>query len=164
MERYSREWYTEIYRELGDGILCYRPTNDYDGLTPDGVLDGCSCCRKNNLLCLLPGEETMFEDVVNDADFRLEDNRVVPGRKTIICSKMGLCNGRKPYVCRTHPVHFVENLMLFEEGLCRLLASTFMALHRTAVERLRRVVYKFGLEKEILGYGRRVDGYVDYER
>ena len=164
MERYSREWYTDVYRELGEGIRCYRASGDYDGFKQDGVLEGCRCCRKDTLLCLLPGEEKMFEDVVNQTDFRLQDNQVLPGRKVIICSKLGFCDDRKPYVCRTHPVHIVQDLVLFEEGLCRLLASTFFTLHRTAVERLRTVIYKFGLEREILGYGRRADGYVDYER
>jgi hypothetical protein len=129
------------------------------------MLRGCSCCKKNTRLCLLPKEEQMFQDVINDSDFQLQDNPRIRDRKQIICSKMGLCYGRKPYVCRTAPVHFVRGLALVEESLCRLLASTFLVIHQAAVERLRQVVYKYDLQEEVLGYGRRVEnGYVDYER
>jgi predicted O-methyltransferase YrrM len=165
LERYSREWFEAVYRELGDGIPCYRPTALYDGKPEDGMLRGCSCCLKNIRLNLLPNEEQMFHDDFNEVDFRLEDNPRLPGRKVIVCSKLGMCNGRKPYVCRTHPVYFVRGLFMIEESLCRLLASTFLTVHHKAVERLRQVIYKFGLEEEVLGYGRRIEnGYIDYER
>jgi hypothetical protein len=40
-----------------------------------------------------------------------------------------------------------------------------LVIHQAAVERLRQVVYKYDLQEEVLGYGRRVEnGYVDYER
>jgi len=109
------------------------------------------------MLRLLPEEEKMFDDVINESDFRLDENPVLPGRKVVYCSKMGLCGGRKPYVCRTHPVHFRKGMLFFEESGCRLAASTYLVLHREAVERVRGIVQRYGLLTVELGDRRVVD-------
>lgn len=165
--RFSKAWYERLYQDLGDGISCFRPDaeRDYGG----GALPACRCCPADLRLHLLPGEERCFEDVVNSHDFQLVDHPNLDGRKTIICSKRGLCGGRKPYVCRTHPLHFAEGLVMFEEGLCRLRATTFLAMHQEQVERVRAVALAQGLDEVPLGYGR-VRGaaggpsHVDFER
>jgi hypothetical protein len=152
-KRFTRQWFNKLYREIGDGPGCYRPldTPDYDG----GVLTGCCCCEPNVQLNLLPNEEKMFADIINDWDFRLADNPGLSGRKTIYCNKKGLCHGRKPFVCQIHPVFFSEDSLKYHEGGCRLPAYKFFKFHHEAIERVRRVVLKYGLEKVSLGYGRK---------
>lgn len=165
--RYSQAWYEDLYEALGDGITCYRPDqeSDYSG----GALQGCRCCHANLKLHLLPGEERMFETQLNTGDFQLIEHPTLAGRKTIVCSKLGQCGGRKPFVCRTHPVHFADGLVLFEEGLCRLTAAKYFSLHGEAIERLRAAVLARQLQSVPLGYGRVVDangtkGHCDFER
>ncbi|MBD2567394.1 hypothetical protein [Anabaena lutea] len=152
-QHFTRKWFEQLYSELSDGTPCYRPLNtpNYDG----GVLKGCYCCPANTRLNLLPNEEKMFTDVINDWDFRLTDHEELPGRKTIYCSKMGLCNGNKPFICRTHPVYFSEGAILFVESQCRLPAYKFLQFHHEASEKIRSVVFKYGLEKVILGYAKK---------
>lgn len=164
--RFSPAWYRDLYQALGDGIRCYRPQDApaYGG----GCLASCACCPPGARLNLLPGEEVMFADVINDTDFRLQDHPLLEDRKTIVCSKLGHCGGRKPFICRTHPVYYVNGLMLFEESLCRLKASTYITTHETSVENIRAIVYRFGIENTTLGYGRNIrvrgeDVHSDYE-
>lgn len=165
MKRYSIDWYKYLYDKLGDGISCYRPGILYDGEIEDGALPGCLCCHRNVRLCLLPEEEKVFAAEVNETDFLLRENPELPGRKMIVCSKLGHCGGRKPYVCRVHPFHFIDGVVLVEEGLCRLRATTFARFHRRALERIREIVAELDLAREVLGYGRRVgDRHLDYER
>jgi hypothetical protein len=162
--RYSNAWFQMLYSELGKGLGCYRSTQLYDGIADDGALRGCKCCHEGVKLNLLPKEEIMFEALLNDFDFRLVNHQFLEGRKAIICSKMGLCDGKAPYVCRMHPIYFTKGLFIFEEGLCRLLASTFISLHRPQIERVRQVVVKYQLEEEVLGYGRKIgDDYLEFE-
>jgi hypothetical protein len=152
-ERYSVQWYARLYEGLGEGVTCFRPTiddPDYGG----GVLTACRCCRPGIRLHLLPGEEAMFTDVVDPWSFQLNNHPTIPGRKTITCYKLGQCNGRKPFVCRTHPVYFSRGHMLFEEDLCRMTCVKFLSHHGAAVERIRSIVRKFGLDDTVLGYGR----------
>ncbi|MTJ08763.1 MULTISPECIES: hypothetical protein [unclassified Anabaena] len=153
VQPFTRQWFEQLYSEVGDGNPCYRPLNtpDYDG----GVLKGCTCCSANTQLHLLPNEEKMFVDAINDWDFRLTDNEDLLGRKTIYCSKMGLCNGHKPFICRTHPVYFSEGAILFVEGQCRLTAYKFFQFQHEQIEKIRSIVYKYGLEKVILGYAKK---------
>ncbi|MDX2213853.1 MAG: hypothetical protein SFY66_11260 [Oculatellaceae cyanobacterium bins.114] len=151
-KRFTKRWFTELYQELGDGSNCYQPPNvaNYDG----GALKACHCCPANVRLHLLPNEEKMFVDVINDWDFRLAENPNIPGRKAIYCNKLGLCGGHKPFVCRTHPVYFSEGSLLVQESLCRLPAYKFFQFHHDQVEHIRRIVLKYGLDKVTLGYGR----------
>lgn len=166
-QRFSRAWYESLYVELGDGITCYRPPDepDYSG----GALPACVCCKPNTLLHLLPREEKLFESSVNATDFRLIDHPRFKGRKSLVCSKLGLCNGHKPFVCRSHPVYFIDGLMLFEEWLCRLGAIAFIQRHKAAVEHIRKTVFARQLGDTLLGYGRtaRSDDkgliHIDYE-
>jgi len=165
MKRYSVDWFRSLYKDVGDGIACFRPTWLYEGREEDGKLVGCLCCPKNTMLCLLPDEEKVFEAELNDTDFVLSENPALPGRKIITCSKMGMCGGRKPFVCRTHPFHFMEGTVLVQESQCRLRASTFLSFHGRAIEKLKAIVYQYALQHEVLGYGRREgDKYIDYER
>jgi hypothetical protein len=163
-KKFTRDWFENLYLELGDGVTCYRPLNEpgYGG----GMLKGCYCCKPNTQLHLLPNEERMFEDVINDLDFRAIEHPKLTGRKTIVCSKLGLCNGRKPFVCRTAPVYFVNGLMMFEESLCRLLALDYLSIHKEKIANIRHIIYKLGLENTLLGYGRTVrteNGEVHYD-
>ena len=70
---------------------------------------------------------------------------------------------------RTHPLHFAEGLVLFEDGFCRLRATTSLAMHQEQVERVGAVALAQGLDEVPLGYGR-VRGaasgplHVDFER
>lgn len=165
MHRYSEEWYHFLYEQLGDGVSCYRASLLYEGEVEDGDLPGCLCCHANVRLCLLPEEEKLFAREFNETDFILRENPALPGRKMIQCSKLGRCGGRKPYVCRVHPFHFIDGLVLVEESLCRLRAASFVKFHRRAVEKIRAIVYLFGIEREVLGYGQRTENqYSDYER
>lgn len=154
LEQFSPAWYRVLYEELGDGVACYRPADapDYGG----GMLKSCGCCPPDAELYLLPGEEVLFDDVLNDTDFKLIDHPVLSGRKTVICDKRGLCGGRKPFVCRTHPVHFVTGTLVFQESWCRLKATAFIGWHKEAVDRIRATVYRYGLESVVLGYGRSI--------
>jgi hypothetical protein len=163
-KKFTKAWFENLYRELGDGVTCYRPLNEpnYGG----GMLKGCYCCKPNTQLHLLPNEERMFEDVINDLDFRAIAHPKLTGGKTIVCSKLGLCNGRKPFVCRTAPVYFVSGLMMFEESLCRLLALDYLSIHKDKIANIRNVIYKLGLENTVLGYGRTVrteNGEIHYD-
>ncbi|MHC4262569.1 MAG: hypothetical protein ACYSWX_08620 [Planctomycetota bacterium] len=165
--RFSRAWYERLYEELGDGITCYRPAGEanYGG----GALEVCGCCQPNLELHLLPGEEVALSDTFNATDFQLREHPTLEGRKSILCNKLGQCGGRKPFVCRTHPVHFADGLVLFEEGLCRLRSTSFMARHADFVDKVRATVLEHGLDKVPLGYGRVIqrDGervYADFER
>jgi hypothetical protein len=152
--QFSSAWFAQLYEELGDGTRCYRPedTPGYGG----GFLKACLCCAPNTKLHLLPHEQHLFSDMINDSDFKLMDHLRFADRKTIVCSKLGLCNGRKPFVCRTAPVYFVNGLMLYEESLCRLNAITYLNVHKESVEHIRSVVYRFQLENSTLGYGRNI--------
>ncbi|MFT5290064.1 MAG: hypothetical protein ACI8QC_000552 [Planctomycetota bacterium] len=149
--KFSKAWFERLYAELGNGISCYRPPEEknYSG----GMLDGCGCCPPSVRLHLLPNEESGFIDQINDTDFQIEDHPIFENRKSIVCNKLGNCNGRKPYTCRTHPVHFVKGLMLYEEAQCRLGATLFFQIHKDAVEHVRSVVYQYELEDVPLGYG-----------
>jgi hypothetical protein len=150
-QKFSTAWFERLYAKLGDGITCFRPKDEegYSG----GMLDACSCCKPNTRLHLFPNEESGFVDQINDTDFKLVDHPIFEDRKSIICSKLGHCDGRKPYTCRTHPVYYVNGLMLYEEALCRLGASLFLKIHKDSVDRIRSVVYEFELEDVPLGYG-----------
>lgn len=102
-------------------------------------------------------------------DSHLREHPSIEGRRSILCNKLEQCGGRKPSVNRTHPVHFADGSVLFEESLCRLRSTSFMARHADFVDRVRATVLEHGLDKVPLGYGRVIqhDGqrvYADFDR
>lgn len=159
-ERYSTDWYGLIYADLGSGFLnsgLDSGANSAPGGGREGA-GGCLRCPAGLVLGLLPREEAMFRARINDTDFQLGDNPVVPGRKVITCGKMGRCGGHMPYVCRTSPAQFARGLFYVDETRCETSMTAFLAENGAEVERLRRIAQGYQLHLETLGYARVVPG------